>query len=206
MSGRHFVLFDFDGVIADSFDLAFEVARRFNPDIEDAEFRALFHGNIFDTTGRAEKRFINDGWDDAYVPRVLNETFLVGGISEALETLHDQYTLAIISSTASGIIGDFLTKHALGKYFSDVMGKDVHTSKVEKMRMIFKKYTVGPEACVFITDTVGDVHEAKEHEMGAIAVTWGFHPRATLEQVSPFRIVDAPREIPDAVGEYFARP
>lgn len=59
--------------------------------------------------------------------------------------------------------------------------------------------------CVFITDTLGDMREAEEHGMEAIGCSWGFHPHTTLEKGLPFRIVDMPTELPDAVANYFGR-
>ena len=70
--------------------------------------------------------------------------------------------------------------------------------------MIFETYGIGADDCVFITDTLGDMREAKEHAVGTIGVSWGFHPHATLEKGIPFRIVDQPSELPDAIQEYFA--
>ena len=59
--------------------------------------------------------------------------------------------------------------------------------------------------CVYITDTLGDMREAGAHHMGTIGCSWGVHDRATLERGLPFRIVDQPAELRDAVDDYFAR-
>ena len=82
---------------------------------------------------------------------------------------------------------------------------EVHRSKIEKIRMLFEKYAIGPDRSVFITDTLGDMHEAKEHELGVIACSWGFHPHQQLEKGMPFRIVDTPAELPDAIDDFFSK-
>ena len=126
-------------------------------------------------------------------------------MDDAIKKLHGAYTLAVISSTSVSGITQFLDAHNLSGYFSDILGRDSHHSKVEKMRMIFEKYNVTAAQCVYITDTLGDMREAQAHEMGTIASTWGVHPRETLEKGIPFRILNTPQELPDAVDDYFAR-
>jgi phosphoglycolate phosphatase len=134
-----------------------------------------------------------------------SEVRLADGMEFVIPTLAGAHTLAVVSSTPSWAIQEFLTPHDLLHHFSDILGADVHTSKVEKMRMIFEKHAATAAQCVFVTDTLGDMREAKEHDMGAIGCSWGVHPHETLEKGIPFRIVDHPRELPDAVDDYFAR-
>ena len=205
---ERFVLFDFDGVIADSYALAFDVARQFNPELNDESYRALFEGNIYESLGRLE------GWDSknhpdqyaaAFNSRMKDEVGLAPGMRETIEKLAGEYRLIVISSTISMSIREFLDSHRLLKYFTQVMGMDVHTSKAEKMRMLFKKYDTAAEHCIFITDTLGDMREAQEHRMGTIGCSWGVHSHETLSKGIPFRIVDKPLELPDAVADYFAR-
>jgi len=201
-----FVLFDFDGVIADSFALAFDVSRQFNPELDEVSYKKLFEGNIYESLKSMR------GWEDpdrsdtyfaVFAPRMKDEVTLASGMREVIEALAKEFTLLIVSSTVSISITEFLQQHGLTKYFAESMGKDVHPSKVEKMRMIFEKYDTSAEHCVFITDTLGDMREAKEHGMGAIGVSWGFHSHQTLGKGIPFRIVDTPAELPDAVADYF---
>jgi phosphoglycolate phosphatase len=207
-SAQKFVLFDFDGVIADSLTLAYDVARIVHPEanLTPEAYVALFEGNVYESIKNAqwgtsrEKEYFAE-----FAPRAEKEVGLIQDITNAVSKLHEGYTLIIVSSTISDSIQAFLSRYNLARYFTEVMGSDVHKSKVEKMRMIFEKYETVPDRCVFVTDTLGDIREAKEHEMGAIAVGWGWHERATLERGIPFRIVETPRELPDAVDDYFAR-
>ncbi len=84
------------------------------------------------------------------------------------------------------------------------MGADVHTSKHEKIKMVFEKYGISASQCIFVTDTLGDMREAKAADVGAIGVAWGFHSRETLAKGEPFRIVERPEEISPAISAYFA--
>lgn len=204
---KRFVLFDFDGVIADSLHLGHDVARIVHdePGMTLNDYRSLFEGNVYHTLEKTGRERRDEEYFAAYAPRMDEEVTLVEGMRESIDTLSGEYTLAIISSTTTSLIRTFLAKHVLTEYFADVMGADVHPSKVEKMRMVFERYDTSAKDCVYITDTLGDMREAKEHEMGTIAVAWGWHDRLTLEKGIPFRIVEKPAELPDTVEDFFAR-
>jgi phosphoglycolate phosphatase-like HAD superfamily hydrolase len=206
MRGR-FILFDFDGVIVNSTALSFAVSQQFDPDLDHEGYRKLFEGNVYDAFEK--KRGPDDGHRDryfeVYAPRFRAEAMLVPGIDKVIRTLHASYTLAVISSTPTVVIEEFLTRYGMRELFSELLGVDVHTSKVEKIRMVFDKYGATAEDCVFITDTLGDIGEAQVHHVGAIGVVWGLHDRETLERGVPFRIVQKVSEIPDAVTDFFSR-
>jgi phosphoglycolate phosphatase len=205
---QKFILFDFDGVIADSFALSYDVARIVHSEIELSAdtYRQWFEGNIYDSIQKALPGWQgNEKYTATYTPRMEREVTLVPHMDAVVCILASSYVLVIVSSSATTDIRRFLEKHSLADCFTEVLGGDVHESKVEKIRMIFEKNKLTSDDCVFITDTLGDMHEAKEHGVGTIGVSWGWHKHATLEKGIPFRIVDTPAELPDAVDDYFAR-
>jgi len=211
MLGRKFVLFDFDGVIADSYSVAWDTARTMCAHMTDEKYRAMFEGNVHERHGaimsedHGPECHHDLDWFGIFTPAFEEKARLFDGMREVVESLSHAYILIIVSSTITSPIQGFLEKHHIGRYFSEVMGADVHTSKHEKIKMIFEKYQTSAPECVFITDTLGDMVEAKKERVGAIAVPWGFHPRKTLEKGEPFRIVDTPADIPPAIVEYFAK-
>lgn len=208
MKGRQFVLFDFDGVIVDTWGIAFETAKTVFPSFDEESYRKMFEGNVHEAHDQmvesgARERATDVEWFDVYVPKFEKEAVLFPGMRETIETLSHEYVLIVVSSTITSPIQGFLEKHHIGRYFSEVMGADVHTSKHEKIKMIFEKYGTCAEECVFITDTLGDMREARKENVGSIGVSWGFHPRETLAKGEPFRIVEYPADIYAAVSGYF---
>lgn len=199
---------DFDGVIADSKAQSLattqKICARRTLELHDLRFESNINDadkpELSEDHGPDCQHDLN--WWDAYRP-IFDSVGIFNGMREASDALAANYGLAIVSSTISELIEEFLKKHGMRGAFIEILGNEVHTSKVEKMRMIFEKYGKRADDCVFITDTLGDMREAKEHEMGAIGVSWGYHPHATLEKGIPFRIVDTPAELPDAVSDYF---
>jgi phosphoglycolate phosphatase-like HAD superfamily hydrolase len=52
-----------------------------------------------------------------------------------------------------------------------------------------------PKDCIFVTDTIGDIKEARHFDILSIAVTWWYHPRKLLLSEKPYQIVESPREL-----------
>lgn len=203
------MLFDFDGVIADSWEIAFETSRTVFPSFDEESYRRMFEGNVHEShkemvSNEERERATDIEWFDVYVPKFETRARLFPGMREVIESLSHEYILIIVSSTITSPIQGFLEKHHIGRYFSEVMGADVHTNKHEKIKMIFEKYGTSASECVFITDTLGDMREAKLAGVSAIGVSWGFHPRETLAEDKPFRIVEQPTDIKPAIADYFA--
>lgn len=203
----NYLLFDFDGVIVDSFSIAYEVKKIICPDVTEEDIRRAFEGNINDNLFTAN--YHNDKcrhdieFFTEYIPRMKSGVKPFPGIDTVIKNLARSYKLIIISSTISAPIKEILEKFGLASYFTEIMGNDVHKSKIEKIKMVFAKYGVNSSNCVFITDTLGDLREASHTGVKAIAVDWGFHPRETLLKGEPFVIVDKPNQLEGAVSNIF---
>src|SRR3990167_5395120 len=204
---KQFILFDFDGVIADSFQPSFEIQKMICPHLTENIYRKIFEGNINDweepiNVHIEECRHDIDFFTE-YIPRMKKEVQIVPGMKDVVIELEKNYTLIVISSTITSPIKEFLEGHDLANHFAQIMGNDVHTSKVEKMKMVFEKFGVESKDCVFITDTLGDMHEAAKMSVGSIGITWGFNAPETLLRGKPFRLVEKPKDLLTAVADYF---
>ncbi len=122
---------------------------------------------------------------------------------EIVRRLAAKYHLTIISSAKDKTIKKFLKKHKVIKYFNDILGYDSHTSKIEKIRKIIKKYKAGPKNCLFITDTLGDIIEAEKCRVKSLAVIDGFHPKSILQKGKPAIIIKDRSKIIPAINKFF---
>jgi len=204
---KKIILFDFDGVIADSFWQAFEVQKMICPSLTKDIFRKMFEGNINDwkETMNIDKKECRSDIDffTEYIPKMKNEVQIVPGMKDIIISLEKVYTLIIISSTISSPIREFLEKHDLANHFTEIFGNDVHKSKVEKIKMVFEKYKAKADDCVFITDTLGDIREAEKMNVKTIGITWGFHKDETLMLGNPFKLAKNPNDLLVTVSDYF---
>ena len=202
-----YLLFDFDGVIADTFIPAFEINKVICPHITEDEYRKRFEGNINDWKDLASKHDENCRHDidffAEYKNKIKDGIKIFPGMKNVVEILVKEYTLILISSTITVLIQEILEINNLSQFFKEVMGNDVHKSKIEKIKMVFSKYNINSDNCLFITDTLGDIRESTKVEVGSIGVSWGFNETKTLIEGKPFRIVNTPEELLIAISEYF---
>lgn len=199
---EQFILFDFDGVIVDSYAPSFAYVRRYNPWLTDAGHRRLFEGNIH----RAMAAGLVFGPDEEfwtyYQDRVL-ATPPIAGVVPAVRDLASRYRLLVISSSKSEPIREYLRRHGIADVWAEVWGGDIHRSKVEKMRMAFANYGTAAAHCLFVTDTLGDLREAAEAGVPAFGVLWGFHSWETLVRGNPAAIVAEPASLVAAIDRHF---
>ena len=203
---KKIVLFDFDGVLVDSYDYSYRISKELSPKLTEDIFRELFEGNIYDGFEKFDGEEIDPSDDPFYkaATPILMQTAPIAGVPEMLKTVNQNHTLIVLSSTISNPIGEYLKKYNLAHYFDAIMGGDVHKSKERKIHMIFEKYVADPADCIFVTDTLGDMKEAAKCSVKSIGVTWGFHEKERMEKGEFFAFVDSVQQIPEAVNTYFA--
>lgn len=205
---KKIILFDFDGVIVDSFDIGFLVSKKIHPVLTESTFQKLFEGNINESLRLFQEHDAQCRHDidffKEYLPK-LAQVSTFPGMLEVIDELRKQFRLVVVSSTISSPIREYLEGHNIAGHFDDILGNDIHTSKVEKIKIVIEKYSAAAADCVFVTDTLGDIRETEKAGIGVIAVSWGFHPHATLKQGHPFRVVDTPQELKIAVESYFVQ-
>ncbi len=201
MDKKKIVMFDFDGVLVNTLDFSYKIHKINNKDFTWERFQDFSNGNFHEGFQRVldEENFILI--DDFYghYKKELDLLSIQDIICSTIRDLASKYTLVIISSTTSHVIKEFIEKENLSSYFDDILGHDVHISKVLKIKKVLEKYKVDPKDSVFITDTLGDIKEAGECNIASIAVTWGLHPRRTLEKGKPAFIIEDPMYLIETV-------
>ncbi len=201
------ILFDFDGVIADSFAAAYGTARTYCVHHTEESYRKHFEGNawsnlITDNEDHSKCKHDLDWWS-TFRGIFAEKGGLFTGMDIVVRKLAEEYRLVIVSSAVSSVIEPFLKAHDLSTCFDSIYDATVHTSKSEKIGMIFEKYAITANDCVMITDSKGDILEAREKGVDSIAVTWGFNGYDVLLSGEPWRIVRLPQELPNAVTDFF---
>jgi len=195
------ILFDFDGVLVDTLGITYSMDVEMNQHLSLEEHKSFFGGNIHNAV-RKNGAPINYSSDYDKIYRIkTREVKVPDKLKELVKKLSKEYNLVIVSSTPSTTIREILEREGIASYFNDFFGSDVHKSKVIKIKMLLEKYKVPPEEAVYITDTTGDIMEARECGVKSIAVTWGFHDEKTLLKANPEKIISNPGDLVKAVKE-----
>lgn len=194
------LLFDYDGVIANSFSVVFNI---FNSVCEGyglskmnkEEFVHLYDDNFYVDV-------LNRGMKKEDIPKMV-EDFRVGflkhkkeiqmfdKINDVVNDLGKKNKIIIITSSETSVVKEFLKKFRIKA--EEVLGADVETSKIKKIEMTKKKYPNSQFA--FITDTLGDIKEGKKAGVPCYGVTWGYHNEQQLTRQKPEKIFHSPQEL-----------
>jgi len=202
---KKLLVFDFDGVIADSLDILWEFFDKINKKYKFFTFKnkdeltTLWDQNLFETVtkfGVSKEDFIK--FYNEWVKLLILNTEKVKPFDELkpiLEKLSQNNYLIIISSNDDKIINDFLKRNDLSEYFSSIYGTEWGISKKIKLEMALNEFKIPKGLTYFITDTIGDLKELKKFGIRTVAVTWGYHDKEKLEKARPNFIVKTPDEL-----------
>lgn len=208
MLKKQALIFDFDGVIADTFEFHRKHFKKYlGIDLSKEEYQNLHKGNVFDGEKLSEnEKTISDGLVD-YFQKIVKDHYQVksfDGINAVLKKLNENYLLFVITSSSEVNIINFLKKERTLEFFTKILGVEAGKLKTEKLNLILGKYNLEKENVLLVTDTSGDVSEAKKVHIGSIAVTWGFHSKKILTESSPKFYAKKPEEILEIAKKFFS--
>lgn len=201
------VVFDFDGVIADSLSAYYPV-------FAETCVELGFQGpptmeaflNVFDTN--AVKGLVRAGvpllklrrLGKALGPRVaaLNQRVEpFPGMPALVNSLVARGPVYVVTSNLTDATAEFLTRHGVAG-LGGVIGADRETSKVKKIRRIRRAHR-GAEVW-YVGDTRGDMLEARAAGAVTVGAAWGWHDRARLAAASPDHLVEHPSDLAVLLG------
>ncbi|HOV72561.1 MAG TPA: HAD family hydrolase [Candidatus Hydrogenedentes bacterium] len=199
---EHVLLFDFDGVIADSLEIyhaAYTAVctemgyKRIN---SREVFLKMLEGNPF-------RQLLWSGFPlfrlrriaHTFEPRIREAQQRIRPFETMPAIVTDlagKFPLYIVTSNTSDAVEQFLERHDI-RHVRGVLGSDVDTSKTRKIRRVAKLH---PHARLhFVSDTKGDLLEARRAKADPIAVLWGYHAAETLAQAKPSFMAESPAQL-----------
>ncbi len=193
-SGMKAIIFDFDGVIHDTFEFHRSKINKYcKTNLSEQNYKDIHNGNFFDN---APDELKNTDWIKYrdLIHHELSSLKTKKEIKATILKLNKKYKLYIVSSGGSNAILNYLIKNKIS-VFKEILGMESHRSKIEKFKFIFDKHNLTAKECVFITDTLGDILEANQVGIKTIAVSYGFHPKETLQKGKPHKIISSLNEL-----------
>jgi len=197
--------FDFDGVIADTFDHLLNLCITAQAEIgygrsPVAEDLRTVENLTF--AGLAERLKIAPG----LVPKFEELTFILQrkavpdvrffyGMRELLLNLDHGTDIAIITSGDAEVVRGYLRDHGVAGVVATVAGGETRRSKAASLRINMERFATTPGTTWMIGDAVSDIRQGREAGVGTIAVSWGFQARSLLENESPDYLADSPEEL-----------
>lgn len=206
-----FLLFDFDGTIADSIHLGLKIANSLAPqfgikELSEEDFaivrtmsipKALKQLKIpFHKLPKAIPLAL------AEYRHLIHELEPFPGIPQMLDQLAGLgCRMALLSSNSRENVLHFLDHHNL-HYFEWIEGTSGILKKHGSIKKQMKKHGLKKENLIYVGDEVRDVIAAHKCGLKIVSVSWGFHTTDLLAGKNPDYLVDKPSQIVDVVRQY----
>ncbi len=206
---KKFLIFDFDGTIADSIMIGITLINRLAKQYHFSKTISAEYLKII-----RQKR-IQELFKELNIPLVKLPFFIIRyrrefnkhipgllpikGVKQALSDLDKEgYLLGILTSNGKKNVEDFLYNNGLNMFdfiYGDIglFGKNVAIKK------IIKKQKLINSDVIYIGDEVRDFEAAQKAKIKIISVSWGLQGKKFLASYNPDLIIDYPRQLAKAV-------
>jgi phosphoglycolate phosphatase len=203
------ILFDFDGVLADTLDDMLLFAQQTCD-----ELGVHHHVIQTDLSGLETMSFATFG-QACEVPQELVGEFvrkctrkfaekksppeIFDGLSDVIRQLAQAHVIAVVTGNTVENVNAFLRHHGLVDCVRAVYGVDMPGSKVEKILQARNQFAAKGEIVWMVGDSVSDIRAAKAAGVSSIAVGWGHQSQNMLLGAEPDAFISFPAEIWDVV-------
>lgn len=200
----YYLLFDFDGTIADSFKLGLAIINELSfkygyTTVSEEELNEMKGLPVFAILKRLHLPFYKIPFFAHEVKISLNaklgELCPIAGIPEVLQKLKsNNIPMALLTSNSIDNVIPFLDKFEMNvfNWFDCDVGlfnksRHIHKQIIKRKLMDYN--------CIYIGDEVRDIKAARECNIPVISVSWGFQSKLQLSKYNPDYLIDTPVEL-----------
>lgn len=213
MQYTDYIVFDFDGTIADSLELGLSVYNRIAPEyncmpvgLEERElFRTKKPQELLEIYGISKLKLL------ALTLRIrkelnrhLPEMRLFENMESALLEIREAgYGMGILTSNSVENVRKFLEINGLTGLFDFIYSGKSFLGKEKVIRKMINREQLPAGRIVYVGDETRDIEACRAAGIPVIAVSWGLNRRELLASLSPDQIADRPEELPVCVRHVF---
>ena len=200
------IVFDYDGVIADSLTSALAAAASAGRSLGlrktelSAEDLAHLDTITFESIG------LLMGCGSGEVERFRDLIFakmrqesatvqLFPGITDVLRQLAQQRIVCVVSANAADVVHRVLEREGIVDHISAIVGGDRPGDKAVKIAGLVDRFACQPSSAVMVGDALSDLHSAERAGVGSIAVAWGWQPLTALCAAGPDAVAHRPSQL-----------
>jgi phosphoglycolate phosphatase-like HAD superfamily hydrolase len=203
------IIFDFDGTIADSFDVIVDIFEHITKRPEKLTEEQMLELRGYPLEIVAERLHIR-WWRIPFLlargrrmmARRMHEIPVFEGMGKVIEELHAEgHELFVVSSNSKRNVRKFLKAHHMYNHFVDIRGNAGLLGKSRILRRLAHSNSLKIKDCIYIGDETRDVVSAKAIGMPVVAVSWGFASTDFLKSLHPTALAYEPQEIVRILGE-----
>ncbi len=205
------ILFDFDGVLADTLGDLLQFGQEACDELGVKHIATQDDLNSLEIMSFAtygQQLEVPDHLIDEFVRRCLakfgekqSPPAIFEGLDEVVRELSTSNTIGVITGNSSENVKAFLVEHGLERCVRAIYGVDAPGSKVEKISQARNQFAAKREAVFMVGDSASDIRAAKEAGVKSIAVTWGHQSAETLIRTKPDFLVHSPMELSEVISK-----
>jgi len=197
------IIFDFDGTIADSFEVIVAIIKKLTHvrgELDEESIYALRQQPISEIMKKLKVR----SWQlpllllrgRHMMSRKVRQVKLFEGVVKTVEELHAEgHNLFIVTSNSSRNVIELLKQHHLANSFVDIEGGVSLFNKEKALKKIVKRNSLDSRETWYVGDELRDIDAAAATQLRSIAVTWGFTDKNILISHQPTAVAEKPKDI-----------
>ncbi|WP_257455239.1 HAD hydrolase-like protein [Archangium lipolyticum] len=206
------VVFDFDGTLANSLDVAIALYNEIAEKKRYGKMTADILPELREMTVRERCKRLGVPlymlpWMGVRIGRSFRSAMqsieFNEGVPELLKELRSRgLELLILSSNDEENIRAFLKRHSAEEWVKDLYCGGGVFGKARRLRALLKRTGLRPEQIVYVGDEHRDVVACKQVGVRVIAVRWGADAEELLKQAGPDYIAEHPAEVAECLGRW----
>ncbi|MCO6497013.1 MAG: HAD-IA family hydrolase [Chitinophagaceae bacterium] len=209
-----YIIFDFDGTIGDTIELALD---SYNKITEEHHLKPLNNQDrALIKSKQPRELFKAAGISGLKLPLIIlairkemnhsiGDMKVIPGMDDALRAIQEQgYQLGILTSNSVENINIFLEKNGLKNLFNFVHSEKSFFGKSKVINKLMKQYVIEKQNAIYVGDETRDIEAAHKSGIAGIGVTWGMNNRNLLESVHPDCITDSPGNLIQCIERIFS--
>jgi len=213
MQNTDYIIFDFDGTIADTLELGLSVYNRIAPEYnclpvgvgERELFRTKKPQELLETYGISKLKLLTLTLRiRKEMNRHVPEMKLFDNMESSLREIRNAgYGMGILTSNSVENVRKFLEINGLTALFDFVYSGRSFLGKEKVIRKMIIREQLPSGRIVYVGDETRDIEACRAAGIPVIAVSWGFNRRELLASLLPDQVADRPEELPARLRQIF---
>jgi len=206
------ILFDFDGTIADTFEIGMEIINKLATDLQKPDLSRFSIEEIKSMHAKDILKALSIPWYQ--VPKNvllaksrlsarINEVKVFPFINNFLSELKKSYCLGILSSNSHENINSVLVNNGI-HHFDFIHSNSSLFGKKKALSNFTKRFRISKTNLLYVGDEIRDIEAAKRFGIPIAAAAWGgCNSNLTLSNYNPDFIAESPQQFLDSLPEIF---
>ena len=207
-----FILLDFDGVIADSWEISFDILNSFSDEYGFKPMSSDAASKL--TTKEILKEYEIGFLSQLSLVRKIKSS-LVGKIDDIplfkeftevcrLFSERENVHVAIVTSNSHENVSHFLDRYEI-KFIKHIHSNSSIFGKHKAIKSFLKEKGIKAENALYVGDEVRDIEGAKKAGVSSLSVSWGYDPLEKLQKSLPNFIATTPEQAGEAIEIFLSR-